>query len=104
MDEVEISLDADSYGMTRFGQVGDPPRWDGELHNMNPIFLVTPEIVAACFRPNGYEVAGIVGCVDRAGYLTVACPAGVWKYELFPACWSDDQPHYPPVYLAVWPD
>lgn len=105
MNEVEICLDHDRYGMTRFGEVGGPPhREDGELCGMDPIILITPNIVSACFGEDGCEIAGILGHADRAGYLTLACPEGVWKYELFPARWSDDEPHNPAVYLAVWPD
>lgn len=89
--------------MTRYGRVGGPPCWiNGKLEGMDPLILLTPDIVGACFADGGLRIGGIVGCVDRAGFLTLACPDGVWKYELHPARFSDG--NGPALYLGVWPD
>lgn len=102
---------AAEYLLSPWGPVGGPPRvtWSGteddphcEVVGMDPVIMTTPDVVAMCFAPGGYEHEGVHAEVDRAGILKLTSPAGVHFYELFPAQWSDDSSFA--IYLAVWPD
>lgn len=98
----EVLIEVTDEFVSPWGPIGGPPRWRGELEGMDPTFAVTPDVVAACLRPGGSEVDGILGIADQGGYLTLVTPVGTWKYELFPAYFSDGEG--PALYLAVWPD
>lgn len=108
--EVELRLpgpDDDGYVATPFGPVGGPPKVryvDGcpRVEGMDPVFLITPDVLALCFSPVGSEWDGVTIVADRSGLLTVMTRAGMWIYEVFPAVWSDGRG--PAIYLAVWPD
>jgi hypothetical protein len=70
---------------------------------MDPVILVTPDVLGACLRPEGSTYDGITAYASPDGFLTLFTPSGgTWVYELHPARWSDNQP--PSIYLAVWPD
>lgn len=108
---VQFPPPADEQLQSPWGPVGGPPRvtWSGtesdphcEIVGMDPVILTTPEVVALCCAPGGWEDRGVIGEVDQDGILTLTTPAGVWFYELFPALWSDADTR--PFYLAVWPD
>jgi hypothetical protein len=108
---VEVMIDVDPcYArgclMTPFGVVGNPPRYKGGEEVVSSVFLVTPDVVAACLGSDGFTYDGFSAWADRCGVLTVVSDeGGRWKYVLYPGSWSDvGFRDSPPIYLAVWPD
>ena len=96
-----VDIDVTDSFMSPWGPVGEPPDLDG---NLEPTFFIGADVVAECLQPQGCTHRGVTVTVDRAGFLTVATPDGIGKYELFPARFSDDLDDVSDLYLAVWPD
>lgn len=105
--EIYSGPDEDRHWHTRFGRIGEPPKFvDGELWNVvNPIILVRAVYVGIALLAGGDDsYGGVVSTVSPDGMFRIDSASGSWVWELFPARWSHDEPYDPALYVAVWRD